>query len=191
VHSRPLASPSAARAGHFGLVGLAVAASLGCGKAASTSAVTALPPDAIRSDADAAVAANAHTVTTTVNPTVTAMPETGREASVRVTLARTERERARGLMYVQNLPPDDGMLFIWDGDDERSFWMKNTLIPLDMVFIRSDMTVVGVVANAKPLTTNPQTVGKDSRFVLEVNGGWAAQHGVVAGTKVRFDAIPL
>jgi uncharacterized membrane protein (UPF0127 family) len=156
-----------------------------CGKAAPpTGAATTLSPDAIRSDAGGTLAANAI-------PTVVALPDSGPQSSVRVSLARTERETSRGLMYVQNLPPDDGMLFIFNDETVRTFWMKNTLIPLDMIFIRSDMTVAGVVANAKPLTTSMQTVGKESRFVLEVNGGWASHHGVTDGTRMRFENISL
>jgi uncharacterized protein len=166
-------------------LGVLVGAGSACGKAVSSGAATPLSPDAVRGDADGAVAGSAAGAV----PTVTALPDSGSPASVRVSLARTVREQTRGLMYVQNLPPEDGMLFIFDDDSERSFWMKNTLIPLDLIFIRSDMTVVGVVTNAKPLTTNPQTVGKDSRFVLEVNGGWASHHGVAEGTKMRFDNI--
>ncbi len=105
-----------------------------------------------------------------------------------VGVARTEAERERGLMYVNYLPADDGMLFIFDVDSVLSFWMKNTLIPLDMIFIGEDRAVVGIVANAEPLTLTARTAGP-CRYVLEVNGGWAAEHGVGAGTQVRFEHV--
>jgi uncharacterized membrane protein (UPF0127 family) len=108
---------------------------------------------------------------------------------VNVALARTPAERARGLMYVQNLPMDDGMLFLFEQEEDHEFWMKNTLIPLDMIFIRADLTVAGVVANAVPMTLDPRGVGKPSRYVLEVNGGWAAAHGVVADSRVDFQGF--
>jgi len=111
-------------------------------------------------------------------------------AHVTVSIARTEAARQRGLMYVNYLAPDDGMLFIFEKDEPLLFWMKNTLIPLDMIFVRSDMTVAGVVANAKPLTEETRGVPEPSRFVVETNGGWAAAHGVGSGTKVRFENIP-
>jgi uncharacterized membrane protein (UPF0127 family) len=111
------------------------------------------------------------------------------ESAVNVALARTPAERARGLMYVQNLPVDDGMLFIFESDEIQSFWMRNTLIPLDMIFIRSDLVVVGVVHNATPMTDTPRGVDKPSRYVLEVNGGWAAAHGVGEGSTVRFEGF--
>ncbi len=161
---------------------LVFALMIGCGNTMSNGAAP-LSQDGRKSDADGAVAA--------VVPTVVVMPEGQAQSKVRVSLARTDVERQHGLMYVQNLAPDDGMLFLFDDDEVLSFWMKNTLIPLDMIFIRSDMTVAGVVANAAPLTLSPRTVGVPSRYVLEVNGGWAAQHGVVANsTKVRFDNLP-
>jgi uncharacterized membrane protein (UPF0127 family) len=69
--------------------------------------------------------------------------------------------------------------------------MRNTLIPLDMIFIAKDMTIAGVVENAEPLTEEPlRHVGKPSLYVLEVNGGWTKQNGVVAGAKVRFENMP-
>jgi hypothetical protein len=160
---------------------LLVLALFGCGNTMSNGAAP-LSQDSRRSDADGPVAAV---------PTVVVMPEGQPQAKVRVSLARTDVERQRGLMYVQNLAPDDGMLFLFDEDAVLTFWMKNTLISLDLIFIRSDLTVAGVVANAAPLTLDPRTVGVPSRYVLEVNGGWAAQHGVAANTtKVRFDNLP-
>jgi uncharacterized protein len=153
---------------------------IACGNTMSNGAAP-LSQDSRKSDADGAVAAT---------PSVVVMPDGQPQSRVRVSLARTDVERQRGLMYVQNLAPDDGMLFIFDTDSVLSFWMKNTLIPLDLIFIRSDMTVAGVVANAAPLTLDPRSVGVPSRYVLEVNGGWAQQHGVAADTKVRFDNLP-
>jgi uncharacterized membrane protein (UPF0127 family) len=116
-------------------------------------------------------------------------PEGRPEIRVRVRVARTEPQRNRGLMYVQSLPPDDGMLFVFEEDEVQSFWMKNTLIPLDMIFIDKDLVVVGVVENAEPLTTSGRGVNKESRYVLEVNGGYAKAKGIGAGTKVELKGI--
>jgi uncharacterized protein len=123
-------------------------------------------------------------------PTVLLAPPGAPEARVRVRLARNDAQRQRGLMYVQNLPLDRGMLFVFDEESVHSFWMKNTLIPLDMIFIRGDMTVGGVVESAEPLTETNRSVPAPSRYVLEVNGGWARTHRVAAGTRVRFDNVP-
>jgi uncharacterized membrane protein (UPF0127 family) len=95
----------------------------------------------------------------------------------------------RGLMYRSHLPPDDGMLFLMGFEDDHTFWMHNTLIPLDMIFIGADMKVAGVAANAEPRTDTHRSVGKPSLYVLEVNGGWAAAHGVGPGTVVRFEGV--
>ncbi len=110
-------------------------------------------------------------------------------AKVNVRVAATDEQRRRGLMYLQNLPPDDGMIFIFEKEDTVAFWMKNTMIPLDMIFITADKHVAGVVENAKPLSTDPLSVGKPSKYVLEVNGGWARAHGVAAGTVVEFTDV--
>jgi uncharacterized protein len=123
------------------------------------------------------------------SPTVFLAPPDRPEVRVNVTLARTPAERSRGLMYVQHLPVDDGMLFIFEEESIHSFWMKNTLIPLDMIFIRADLTVAGVVENAEPLTLTPRTIDRPSQYVLEVNGGWAAERGVGEGTRVRFEGF--
>src|SRR2546423_10216633 len=91
----------------------------------------------------------------------------------------------RGLMYRTHLPPDEGMLFLMGEESDHVFWMHNTLIPLDMIFIGKDLKIAGVVANATPRTDDRRSVGKPSLYVLEVNGGWAAAHGVGAGAAVR------
>jgi uncharacterized membrane protein (UPF0127 family) len=124
-------------------------------------------------------------------PTVILTPPSGEPIRVAVEIARSEEERRRGLMYRQNLPPDAGMLFLFEEDEIHSFWMKNTLIPLDMIFIRADGTVAGVVENATPRTLEPRGVDRPSRHVLEVIGGWARAHGVGEGTRVSFENIDM
>ena len=101
-----------------------------------------------------------------------------------------DNERQRGLMYRDSLGEDEGMLFLFEEMGPLSFWMKNTWIPLDMLFIDDDLTVVGIVDNAEPMTTTPRNPGGHSRFVLEVKGGLSQQLGMVAGQKVRFEGVP-
>ncbi|HYR20841.1 MAG TPA: DUF192 domain-containing protein [Myxococcales bacterium] len=108
---------------------------------------------------------------------------------VQVEVARTDEQRARGLMFRRDLPRDHGMLFLFDETSEHPFWMRNTLIALDMIFLGDDRRVVGVVSNAEPLTETPRTVGKPSRYVVEVSGGEAAAHAVVPGTPAAFLGI--
>ena len=105
---------------------------------------------------------------------------------VQVELARTDKQRARGLMFRRDLPRDRGMLFVFDESSEHPFWMHETLIALDLIYLGDDRRVVGVVANAEPRTDTPRTVGKPSRYVVEVSGGEAAAHAVGPGTRAVF-----
>jgi uncharacterized membrane protein (UPF0127 family) len=108
---------------------------------------------------------------------------------VAVEVVRTDADRARGLMDRRELAPDAGMLFLFDETGEHPFWMKNTLLPLDMLFLSEDGRVNGIVERAVPGDLSPRSAGGPSRYVLEVNGGWAATHGVAAGDRVRFENV--
>ena len=119
-----------------------------------------------------------------VTPTISIATPWG-EATVTVEVATTRAEIARGLMYRDHLPYDAGMLFLMDKDAVWSFYMRNTFIPLDMIFIARDLTVAGVVHNAEPCTETPRSIHKPSAYVLETNGGWAAAHQITAGAKAR------
>ncbi len=109
-------------------------------------------------------------------------------AAVEVEVARTPEQHQRGLMNRSRLGPDAGMLFVFAESDRHGFWMKNTLIPLDMIFIGDDGRVAAVVER-KPLGLEVSDGGVASRYVLEVNGGWAASHGVKVGDRVRFERV--
>ena len=111
--------------------------------------------------------------------------------TVDVEVVYTQPKIERGLMFREHLGPDAGMLFFMGQEYDWAFYMRNTLIPLDMIFITREMTVAGVVANAVPRTETLRSVGKPSLYVPEVNAGWAAKHQVAAGTKVRFDRVPV
>ena len=107
--------------------------------------------------------------------------------SVECELALTPTERAKGLMYRKEpLGSGQGMLFIMDTVENHSFWMKNTFIPLDMVFIAESGQVVGVVHDAAPLTRASRACGKASRYVLELDAGEARLHGIGAGTQAQL-----
>jgi uncharacterized membrane protein (UPF0127 family) len=112
------------------------------------------------------------------------------DLTVEVEVVSTEAKIERGLMYRQYLPPDAGMLFLLGIEKDWTFWMRNTLIPLDMIFIRKSMTIAGIVENAEPKTESMRTVGETSLYVLEVNGGWTRSHGVIKDAKVRFANLP-
>ena len=119
-------------------------------------------------------------------PAVVLRNAQGKDWTVTVELARTVPEQMQGLMYRWSLQPDHGMLFIFPDVEQRHFWMKNTRIPLDMLFIGSDLRVVGIVANAEPYTETERFVDGVSKYVLEVSGGACARHGVKAGDQVSF-----
>ena len=112
-------------------------------------------------------------------------------ASVRLEIANTDATRTKGLMFRQSLADGDGMLFVFDQTSEHGFWMRNTFIPLDMIFIGDDLRVVGVHARAVPQSTETVSIGVPSRYVLEVPGGWAERHGVTRGTQVELRDVPL
>ncbi len=106
--------------------------------------------------------------------------------TVKVEVADTPEARAHGLMYRQDLAADAGMLFIFPIESEQRFWMKNTPLPLDMVFIGHDRRIVGIVPDTRPFTTNQLGVPAPSQYVLEVHAGFCAAHGIAAGDSVDF-----
>jgi hypothetical protein len=110
---------------------------------------------------------------------------------IRVEVARTEAEHERGLMFRNHLDADAGMLFVFPRAAPLTFWMKNTFIPLDMVFIDESHHVLGVVEEAVPETETPRRVEGESRFVLEVVGGLTRRLGLAPGAKVEFRDIAL
>lgn len=92
--------------------------------------------------------------------------------------------RARGLMYVRELPPDHGMLFVFEEPQYAGFWMKNTYLSLDLVFIAPDGTVVNIAPNAKPLSLDPIESAAPVKYVLELVAGTAAKIGLKAGDRI-------
>lgn len=111
------------------------------------------------------------------------------DATVNVEVVATEAAIERGLMFREHLPPDQGMLFVMGEERAWSFWMRNTLIPLDMIFIKKDLTIAGIVENAEPRTETLRQVATPSMYVLEVVGGYCAAHKIVAGAKLRFEGV--
>lgn len=110
--------------------------------------------------------------------------------SVEVELALSDDEVTRGLMYRTHMPEDHGMIFRLEERKEQTFWMHNTCIPLDMMFIDEDGTIVGILENVPTINDEARTVGCPSRYVLEVNAGWSRRHGVSAGQKAAIPRMP-
>lgn len=113
----------------------------------------------------------------------------GGQARFAVEIADDAGERANGLMFRERLPASAGMLFIYERPQPVSFWMKNTLIPLDMVFIGPDGRVNGVHANAVPGDLTPIPGPEGTLMVLEIQGGLAARLGLGQGAELRHPAV--
>lgn len=110
-------------------------------------------------------------------------------ASVEVELALTDAETERGLMYRTSMPDGHGMLFAMEERKRQTFWMRNTCIPLDMMFIDDDGLIVGISENVPTLSDDVTSVACPSSFVLEVNAGWCRAHGVKAGQKAVLPPV--
>jgi uncharacterized membrane protein (UPF0127 family) len=113
-------------------------------------------------------------------------PDGALRARFQAELADDPAERSQGLMYRQELGKDRGMLFIFPQDTEGPFWMKNTLIPLDIIFIGADKKIVSISERATPQTTTPREPAGPYRYVLEIEGGRSDELNVQAGDGVEF-----
>ncbi len=115
------------------------------------------------------------------------------ERSFDVEVVREESARNRGLMFRQSMPAGDGMLFDYDPPQEIAFWMKNTYIPLDILFIGADGRIITIAAKTTPLSLERIPSGGPARAVLEINGGLSGKLGIGVGDRVRhrlFEAAP-
>jgi len=102
-----------------------------------------------------------------------------------IEVARTPRQQEIGMMYRRSVAPDRGMIFPYDPPQNVAFWMQNTLIPLDMIFIRADGRIARI-ATAKPLDLTSVPSGEPVAAVLEIRGGRAAQLGIRPGDRVQW-----
>lgn len=107
-------------------------------------------------------------------------------AKVETEVVATPKKQARGLMHRQHLDEDRGMLFVYASPNKQALWMRNTLIPLDGIFMDAQGVVVGIVENLRPLDEKPRGVDAPIMYILETNAGWAKRHGVSVGTRARF-----
>ncbi|WP_106639998.1 DUF192 domain-containing protein [Allosphingosinicella vermicomposti] len=110
----------------------------------------------------------------------------GKKSAFRVEVARTSDEQAKGLMFRDTLPGDEGMIFPFPSPRMASFWMKNTFIPLDIIFIRADGTIANIAENTTPQSLEPVGSIEPVAAVLELAGGRARTLGIEAGDKVRW-----
>jgi hypothetical protein len=112
---------------------------------------------------------------------------------VSVEIAKTEAERQRGLMFRKSLDANGGMIFVFEEPDIHAFWMKNTLISLDMLWLDRSGKVVWIAEHVPPCQADPcpsYSPGAPSTYVLEVNAGFAKKHGVKLGDVLRMQDVP-
>ena len=115
---------------------------------------------------------------------LTVINDAGESLQFDVYLATSWEQQRQGLMFVRQMPETTGMLFIYRGEDIRSMWMKNTYIPLDMVFARADGSVINVIRNPVPQTLHSYKSARPARYVLELNAGTTRRLGI--GTRSRL-----
>lgn len=120
---------------------------------------------------------------------ITIETKSGQDYIFEVEMATEGPDQARGLMYRTSLNNDSGMLFLFGGESQRTFWMKNTLIPLDMIFIAKDGTINHIHHNAKPQDETRITSGGEAMAVLEINGGLSGTLNINEGDKVLHQAF--
>jgi hypothetical protein len=117
-------------------------------------------------------------------------PESKDAPRLDVELMLTEEHRARGMMYRRSMADDKGMLFAFPKPAIHSFWMRNTCIPLDMLFIDREGFVAGILENVPTLNDDGRAIDCPVPYVLEVVAGWSRKHGVDAGQRVEIEGIP-
>lgn len=128
-----------------------------------------------------------HNSSVQVEGTVFFQPPSG-PVALNVEIADTPQEQTQGLMHREQLNPDDGMLFVFTDDSPRSFWMKNTLIPLDMIFVNSSLDIIAIHENVPPCVTLscPTYRSGPARYVVEAVGGFSALHGIETGQRIAI-----
>jgi uncharacterized membrane protein (UPF0127 family) len=105
---------------------------------------------------------------------------------IAIEIADTPEKRNRGLMDRRSLPDSTGMLFIFDRAGQQNFWMKNTYIPLDIIFVNGDKRIVKIHKYAAPHSIDSYPSEKDAQYVVEVNGGFTDQHNIQEGDRISL-----
>lgn len=121
--------------------------------------------------------------------TIIIVNQKGEKHDFNVEFALDKEQQAKGLMFVTDMPLASGMLFVFRAAQEHTFWMKDTLIPLDMIFIEGDGKIQHIHSMAKPQDLSRITSGKPSKAVLEINGGLADKLGIEAGDVVYHEVF--
>ena len=125
--------------------------------------------------------------TSTQKPSVLFFPSMKNPIVVQLEVAKTQEEHQRGLMYRKKLAPFAGMLFLFFPPQETQFWMKNTYIPLDLIFLDKQFQIIWIEENMIPLDETPKGPNKLVQYVIEVNGGFCKKHHIQIGTKAKLN----
>lgn len=121
---------------------------------------------------------------------LTLLRQQGEPVSIEIEIADQEDERMQGLMYRHYLPENAGMFFIFDHEELRSFWMKNTYISLDIIYINSDMEIVSIQKYTQPKSTYSLPSEKPAKYVLEVTAGYTDQYDIKPGDRIEYSYSP-
>jgi uncharacterized membrane protein (UPF0127 family) len=116
-------------------------------------------------------------------------PESRVKVKIDIEIAESPDEVEIGLMGRSTMEENQGMLFLFPGEEYRSFWMKNTILPLDMLFINADMEIVTIQADTTPFSEQSYPSSRPARYVLEVNAGFARDHGIRLGDRVFWQRM--
>jgi len=108
---------------------------------------------------------------------------------INIEVAETPAEQEKGLMNRPYMNNEDGMLFIFNRDEERGFWMRNTIIPLDIMYVNAQMEIVSIAVNTEPYSERSIPSGRPAKYVVEVNAGFSAQYGITAGCKISYTKL--
>ncbi len=114
-------------------------------------------------------------------------PEGAIISKIDAAVADDNESRNEGLMNVQDLPDDAGMLFIFNNEEERSFWMANTPLSLDIIFINSEMKIVRIHRNTKPYSQESIRSEAPAQYVVEVNAGYTLAHDITEGMRIQIE----
>ena len=107
-------------------------------------------------------------------------------SAIQAAVADDDKERSQGLMDVRDLPADKGMLFIFKENKPRGFWMANTPLPLDIIFVNADKQIVRIHHNAQPFSEESLASDKPAKYVIETNAGYTVSHDIQEGMSVAF-----
>jgi len=113
-------------------------------------------------------------------------PKGNIQASIVIEMAQTPDERIRGLMERRTIGDKEGMLFIYDAPDDRFFWMRNTYIPLDIIFVSDTLQVIHIARKTEPLTEKRHWSRGPAQYVVEVAAGFSERHGITEGTRITW-----